>query len=164
MSGSVELVDSTLFERDDELGVVTTGFGPADEEAMAALKATFERSKWSQRQPVSVEQEIHLPLGNTTVVCKIDAVYEVEGSNGTRFEIVDWKTGKAPKNAKDLELKQFQLALYRAAYARWSGVAPENIDAVFYFVADDTVIAPERIYSEEELVERWSSVTGSMPR
>jgi DNA helicase-2/ATP-dependent DNA helicase PcrA len=164
MSGSVELVDSSLFERDDELSGAPSVFGPANDEAMAALKATFERSKWAQRQPVSVEQEIHLPLGNTTVVCKIDAVYEVEGSNGTRFEIVDWKTGKAPKNAKDLELKQFQLALYRAAYARWSGVAPENIDAVFYFVADDTVIAPERIYSEDELVERWSSVTGSMPR
>ena len=164
VSASVELVDSSLFERDDEPSGVTGAVGLVDDEAMAALKVTFEKSKWARRQPVAVEQEIHLPLGNTTVVCKIDAIYEVEGSNGTRFEIVDWKTGKAPKNAKDLELKQFQLALYRAAYARWSGIAPENIEAVFYFVADDTVIAPERIYSEEELVERWSSVTGSMPR
>ena len=50
------------------------------------------------------------------------------------------------------------------AYSRWSGVAPENIDAAFYFVAEDTVVRPERIYSESELEDRWSSVTGSMPR
>lgn len=160
LSGSVELVDSTLFERDADM----SSYRPADDAALALLQETFERSRWAGRQPVAVEQEIHLPLGNTTVVCKIDAVYEVEGSNGTRYEIVDWKTGQAPRNEKDLELKQFQLALYRAAYARWSGVAPQNIEAVFYFVADDTIIAPERIYSEAELAERWSSVTGSIPR
>ena len=77
---------------------------------------------------------------------------------------MDWKTGKAPKDAADLELKQFQLALYRLAYARWAGIPAENIDAAFYFVAEDKVIRPERIYSESELEERWSSVTGSMPR
>ena len=107
---------------------------------------------------------MNVPFGNSIIICKIDAIYEVEGSDGQRFEIVDWKTGKAPKDAADLELKQFQLALYRLAYARWSGVPEENIDAAFYFVAEDKVIRPERIYSESELEERWSSVTGSMPR
>ncbi|MEY4102433.1 MAG: hypothetical protein RIR88_567, partial [Actinomycetota bacterium] len=161
LSGDLELVDSSLFERDDEFVDLGTAH---DDAALAALKATFERSKWANRKPVAVELEVNLPLGNTIVVCKIDAIYEVEGSNGERFEIVDWKTGKAPKDAADLELKQFQLALYRAAYATWAGVSPENIEAVFYFVADDRIVTPERIYSEEELLERWSSVTGSSPR
>jgi DNA helicase-2/ATP-dependent DNA helicase PcrA len=161
LTGNLELVDSSLFERDDEFIDLAASH---DDEALAALKATFERSKWAHRLPVAVELEVNLPLGNSTVICKIDAIYEVEGSNGQRFEIVDWKTGKAPKDAADLELKQFQLALYRAAYANWAGVAPENIDAVFYFVADDAIITPERLYSEAELLERWSSVTGSKPR
>jgi DNA helicase-2/ATP-dependent DNA helicase PcrA len=157
LTGDLELIDSSLFERDDEL--VNLG-SAVDDEALAALKATFERSKWAHLAPVAVELEVHLPLGNTTVICKIDAIYEVPGTGGQRFEIVDWKTGKAPRDAADLELKQFQLALYRAAYAQWSGMAPENIDAVFYFVADDRIVTPERIYSEAELLERWSSVTG----
>ena len=138
-------------------------FGVTDAE-LEVLKATFERSQWAHREPVAVEIEINVPFPTTTIVCKIDAVYEIEGSDGQRFEIVDWKTGKAPKDAKDLELKQYQLALYRTAYAQLKGIPEENIDAVFYFVQDDVVIRPERIYSESELEERWSSATGSMPR
>ncbi|BDU11135.1 ATP-dependent DNA helicase [Aurantimicrobium sp. INA4] len=156
-----DLVDATAFELDgvDELSRVSQ-----DEQTLAQFKRIFEQSQWAHRKPVAVELEVNVPFGNSIIICKIDAIYEVEGSNGQRFEIVDWKTGKAPKDAADLELKQFQLALYRMAYSRWSGVAPENIDAAFYFVAEDTVVRPERIYSESELEERWSSVTGFIPR
>jgi DNA helicase-2/ATP-dependent DNA helicase PcrA len=87
-------------------------------------------------------------------ICKLDAVYRTE----TGYQVVDWKTGKAPKNAADLELKQTQLALYRLAYARWKGIDPDQVDAVFYFVADDTIVVPDRLYSEEDLVLAWSSV------
>ena len=121
------------------------------EARLEELKATFEASEWASRRPVDVEREIHLPFDDRIVICKIDAVYERDG----RFEIVDWKTGKAPRDAEDLEQKQLQLALYRLAYARWRGVEPALIDAVFYFVADDAVIRPERIFDEAELLERW---------
>jgi DNA helicase-2/ATP-dependent DNA helicase PcrA len=134
-----------------------------DEQTLRGLKATFEQSEWAHKKPVAIELEVNVPFGHSVVICKIDAIYEVDGSQGQRFEIVDWKTGKAPKDAADLELKQFQLALYRMAYARWSGVPEECISAAFYFVSEDTVIRPERIYSESELEERWSSVTGFMP-
>ena len=88
------------------------------------------------------------------VVCKIDAVYR----RGDRVEIVDWKTGKAPRDAADLELKQLQLALYRLAYARREGLEPESIDAVFFYVAEDRVIRPDRIHSEAELRRLWRRV------
>jgi predicted RecB family nuclease len=74
---------------------------------------------------------------------------------GERYQVVDWKTGKAPSTPDDLEVKQLQLALYRLAYAKWKGIDPELIDAVFYFVADDTVIAPEELFSEKQLLELW---------
>ncbi len=117
------------------------------------LKSTFEASEWAHRRPVDVEREIHLPFDGRIVICKIDAVYE----SGGRFEIVDWKTGKAPKDDADLENKQLQLALYRLAYAKWRGIDPTLVDAVFYFVADDRVIRPEHIFSETELLDRWRS-------
>jgi DNA helicase II / ATP-dependent DNA helicase PcrA len=157
----IDLVDSHPGELD---GMDHSDLVSADEHTLQTLKETFNNSSWAGRKPVAIELEVNVPLGNSIIICKIDAIYEVEGSQGQRYEIVDWKTGKAPQDAADLELKQFQLALYRLAYSRWSGVAPENIDAAFYFVAEDKIVRPERIYSERELEERWSSVTGSMPR
>ncbi|MFZ2965010.1 MAG: ATP-dependent DNA helicase, partial [Rhodoglobus sp.] len=137
----------------DTLPTETDGDDLVPDEALETLKATFERSPWASRRPVDVECEIHLPFAGRIVICKIDAVY----SEGDRFEIVDWKTGKAPSGAKDLEERQLQLALYRLAYARWKGIEPERIDAVFYFVADDQVIRPQRLFDEGELLERWEA-------
>jgi DNA helicase-2/ATP-dependent DNA helicase PcrA len=128
---------------------------------LARLQATFEASRWAERRPVEVEREIHLPFDGRIVICKIDAIYEgAPDANGPRFEVVDWKTGKAPKDADDLERKQLQLALYRLAYAKWAGVPIGQIDAAFYFVADDRIIEPEHIDSEEELLARWRSAFG----
>jgi DNA helicase-2/ATP-dependent DNA helicase PcrA len=128
-----------------------------DEQELARLQRVFEASPWADAKPVEVEREIHLPFAGRVVICKIDAVYALPGD---RFEVVDWKTGKAPKDARDLEEKQLQLALYRLAYARWRGIEPERIDAVFYYVSDDAVIRPERIFEERELLELWGAATG----
>ncbi|TAM68463.1 MAG: ATP-dependent helicase [Microbacteriaceae bacterium] len=121
------------------------------ESDLARLQATFEASPWAGRRPVEVEREIHLPFDGRIVICKIDAVYE----EGGRYQVVDWKTGKAPADAADLERRQLQLALYRAAYAHWAGVDPDRIDAFFYFVADDAIVTPEHLDDEQELVARW---------
>jgi len=102
-----------------------------------------------------VEREIHLPFDGRVIICKIDAVYHVDG----RYQVVDWKTGKAPKDADDLERRQLQLAIYRLAYARWAGIDESLIDACFYFVSDDRIIEPERIFDEEELLALWRAST-----
>lgn len=135
-------------------------------ERLRALQATFAASEWGTRRPIAVELELHLPIGGNVFVCKLDAVYEVEpgtelAARGIRYQLVDWKTGKAPRDARDLELKQTQLALYRLAYASWAGVAPEIVDAVFYFVEDDRIIRPEQLYDEAALRRAWASVSAS---
>ena len=143
------------FGDDDGYGGGTGTLGDLavpEQEQFAVLQATFERSEWAERRPVDVEIEIHHVLGGQVFVCKLDAVYRTE----TGYQVVDWKTGRAPRNAADLELKQTQLALYRLAYARFKGIDPGIVDAVFYFVADDTVIAPDRLYSEADLLAAWS--------
>ena len=138
----------------DALPTQLDGEDLVDAEKLAELKATFERSPWADRKPVAVELEIHLPFDRQVVICKIDAVYESEG----RYEIVDWKTGRAPRDERDLEEKQLQLALYRLAYAKFTGIDPGLIDAVFYFVGHDRVIRPEHIFTEDELLARWREV------
>ncbi|TQO19186.1 DNA helicase-2/ATP-dependent DNA helicase PcrA [Rhodoglobus vestalii] len=153
-SASADTFDALPLEIDG-----TDADSVADAEQLARLQATFERSSWATRKPVDVEIEIHVPFDDRVVICKIDAVY----ADGDRYEIVDWKTGRAPRDAADLEAKQLQLALYRLAYAQFRGIAPENIDAAFYFVADDTVIRPEHLYGESELRAAWARSVGTAP-
>ncbi len=151
----------------DTLGAETDGeFVAVDAQRLAGLKATFEGSPWASRRPVEVEREIHLPFDGRIVICKIDAIYQEGEGDGATFEVVDWKTGQSPKDAADLESKQLQLALYRLAYAKWAAIPVERITAAFYFVADDLIIRPEHIDSEEELLARWRAVfggSGSVP-
>lgn len=135
---------------------------------LRTLQATFAASEWGRRKPRAVELELHLPIDENVFVCKLDAVYDVEpdselGARGIRVQVVDWKTGKAPRDARDLELKQTQLALYRLAYATWAGIDPATVDAVFYFVEDDRVIRPDTLYDEAALRRAWSSVASRSP-
>jgi len=149
--GSFEELDTLPTESDLDDTLV-------DALTLAKLQATFEQSPWAGLAPIEVEREIHLVLDGQIVICKIDAVYTIDSTNGpARFQVVDWKTGKAPKDEKDLDEKQLQLALYRLAYSRWAGVDLDLIDAVFYYVADNRIIAPTHLYDEQELVAKWRS-------
>jgi DNA helicase-2/ATP-dependent DNA helicase PcrA len=147
--GSREVIDALASELEPEEAAV-------DEAALARLQETFERSEWAGLKPVEVERELHLPFDGRIVICKIDAVYERDG----RYQIVDWKTGKAPGSPEELAERQLQLALYRLAFARWKGIDPNEVDAVFYYVADDRTILPDRIYDEHELLTLWRAATG----
>nr|WP_255506463.1 PD-(D/E)XK nuclease family protein [Cryobacterium sp. BB736] len=148
LGAASELIDSLDFGLDpDDVGV--------EQEQLARLQEIFERSPFASLKPVEVERELHLPFEDRIVICKIDAVYEQDG----RFRVVDWKTGKAPKSAEELELRQLQLALYRLAFARWKGIDPSLVDAVFYYVADDLILEPDRLFDEEELRALWRRTT-----
>lgn len=151
--GSHETIDALATEFGTEVSELDAA--ELDGAELSRLQETFERSEWATRKPVEVERELHVPFDGHIVICKIDAVYERDG----RFEIVDWKTGKAPKNAEELAERQLQLALYRLAFAKWKGIDPESIDAVFYYVSDDRIVKPERILDEEELLTLWRAAT-----
>ena len=150
-SSPAELVDALAIELDSE-----QQGDDLDMVELARLQGVFENSRWAPLRPVDVEIEIHLPFDGRIVICKIDAVYAIDDG---RFEIVDWKTGKAPSGAQDLEEKQLQLALYRLAYARWRGIDSSQIDAVFYYVSDDAIIRPERLFDEQQLLAAWRGAT-----
>lgn len=122
-----------------------------ESEAIADLKANFENSRWANQTPLEIEREVQLTIGENTFICKLDAVFKTDQG----VEIVDWKTGKKPKDAKDAELRSLQLSLYRLAYSRFSGIPLDEIAASFYFVADDAEIKPAKLLTEEELVELW---------
>ncbi|MGH3691923.1 MAG: PD-(D/E)XK nuclease family protein, partial [Microbacterium sp.] len=166
-------VDEALWEiDDDELlpdpAQATDGPGAvADAADLSALQEIFERSEWGGLKPIAVEIEIDFALGaglvenggerrSHIVICKLDAVYR-RADRGGRIEIVDWKTGKAPRTAKERDERMLQLALYRLAYHRRFDVPLDDIDVALYYVADDLIIRGDRVYSEEELFHRWSA-------
>ena len=121
-------------------------------ESIEELKANFEASRWAKLEPLEIEREIQLTIRGNTFICKLDAVFETADG----VEIVDWKTGKKPKDAEDESLRALQLALYRLAYSRFSGLPLDKIAASFYFVADDSEVKPTRLLNEAELIELWN--------
>lgn len=165
----IDYIDGDPSERDDDNDTLVSGgsaldLNSIDEAKLDALKATFEKSEWGGRTPHEVELEIQLPLGPNLVICKIDAIYKNEtlSADGSvekiRYDIVDWKTGKSPSGERDLEVRQLQLALYRLAFATFRKVPLEDVDVAFYFVADDLVIRPDRVYDEEQLLALWTKI------
>ncbi|MGO3886219.1 MAG: PD-(D/E)XK nuclease family protein, partial [Mycetocola sp.] len=159
---SSDLFDLSAIEQDsdEDSGGTLVPMAEQDRRQLAELQKTFERSEWAQLAPLHVELEINVVLAGRVVICKLDAVYNRDG----RIQIVDWKTGQAPRDDEQLQERQLQLALYRFAYARWSGISPDDIDAVFYYVKDDHVLRPTHINSEEELQELWARVTQPAPQ
>lgn len=165
--GASSTVESALWELDDDGADAAppTHLGSDDERSLAELRAVFERSEWAPLQPIAVEIEIDFAFGEGDdaavggghiVICKLDAVYRREDRGG-RIEIVDWKTGRAPRTPAEREERMLQLALYRLAYHRRFGVPLEEIDVALFYVADDLVIRDDRVYSESDLVQRWSA-------
>lgn len=128
-----------------------------DAENLERLAATFENSRFSTLIPIEIEREVQLSIGQNTFVCKLDAVF----SDGDNFEIVDWKTGKAPNDKKEIESRLLQLALYRVAYARFANINIEQIKATLYYVAEDLEISSDALPGEQELMRLFAqAVTG----
>ncbi|PCN49741.1 ATP-dependent DNA helicase [Curtobacterium sp. 'Ferrero'] len=159
--GGLETLDLWDGEADldaDDLRDASVDAAVTDDDArrLAAFQETFARSRWAALTPVEVEREIHIPFLGHSIVCKLDAVYEIDG----RAEVVDWKTGKAPTGARDLEQRQLQLALYRVAYAEFTGRPVDEVDAVFYFVADDLEVRPTELLDRVALEQAWRDAIG----
>jgi len=151
-------LDDALWELDDD--APETEVSVEEEQALAKLTSTFEASEWGSLQPIEVETEIDITLRGAEqlghVICKLDAVY-LRTDRGDRIEIVDWKTGRPPASAAEREERMLQLALYRLAYHKRHGMPLDEIDVAIYYVGDDLVIRSDRVYSEEELVQRWNA-------
>ncbi|WP_439592334.1 UvrD-helicase domain-containing protein [Microbacterium sp.] len=132
-------IDDALWELDED--APETDASTEDAEALDRLRTTFLGSEWADLKPLEVETEIDFTLTaldgrEHVVICKLDAVYERAG----RVEIVDWKTGVAPRTKAEKEERMLQLELYRQAYHVGRGVPLEQIDVVLYYVADDLVL------------------------
>jgi DNA helicase-2/ATP-dependent DNA helicase PcrA len=114
------------------------------------LKAAFESGPFFARTPLHLELPFALVLGGRTVRGRLDGLFKGTSDDPNApdsWVVVDWKTGK-PGSAKDL-----QLSIYRQAAALSLGVAPERVEAVFYYVADQIIEKPTSLLSLSEITE-----------
>ena len=107
----------------------------------------FEASEFAHQTPVAIEAELHMPLGQHIVVCKMDAVFPA----GDGVHIVDWKTGAEPSSPEELASKALQLAAYRLAWSQWSGLELGAIQASFWFSETKKLVTPETLATLDEL-------------
>jgi DNA helicase-2/ATP-dependent DNA helicase PcrA len=140
---------------DQKQSADSVAFQEATPDEIETLKQIFLSSRFAKLTPIEIEREIQLTVAGNTFICKLDAVFETKDG----VEIVDWKTGKPPKDRADQELKTLQLALYRLAYSRFTGIPQEKIDVCFYFVSENREVRPEYVPNENELMELWSKTT-----
>jgi DNA helicase-2/ATP-dependent DNA helicase PcrA len=125
-----------------------------DELPLEELKTKWLASDWAKRDPApgGIEVPFETVLGGVLLRGRIDAVYAANG----RYEVVDWKTGKA-KSGDDLAAAAIQLAMYRLAYSKLFNVPLENISAAFHYVGSNETVRPADLLSEDQLI---SIVTG----
>ena len=130
-----------------------------EEVELAPLIERFEQSRWAELQPVAVELEVTLPFAGRTLVCKLDAVYQLADD---RVEIVDWKSGRSPRTDAERESRFFQLDLYRHAYAQWAGVDPDRIDVSLFYVAEGVEVTGGVPRSLDELEAIWGRAAATL--
>ena len=107
----------------------------------------FKASEWAHRSPAFVEVPIETRVGPVVVRGRVDAVFR--NADGT-WELVDWKTGRAP-SGRDAAARSVQLAVYRLAWSRLHGVPLDQVTAAFLYLGDGRVVRPDRLAGEAEL-------------
>jgi DNA helicase II / ATP-dependent DNA helicase PcrA len=115
---------------------------------LAELREKFEHGEWADRWPVAVEVPFETLIGDRQVRGRIDAVF----SNGDGYDVVDWKTGRPPRDDADKHAVAVQLAAYRLAWAKLEGVPVSSVRAAFYYVAHDATVRPADLLDEVGLV------------
>ncbi|MCA5892479.1 ATP-dependent helicase [Isoptericola sp. NEAU-Y5] len=146
---------SSLLDVDDLAGA-EDGELPADVD-LETMQARFEASEWASRSPVAVEVDVETPVAGIMLRSRIDAVFvdpdappPAEGK-APAVLVVDWKTGREPKDAAARAAREVQLAVYRLAWSRYTGVPVERVSAAFCYVTTGVTVRPERLLDEAEL-------------
>ncbi|MGB8391365.1 ATP-dependent helicase [Mycobacterium sp.] len=135
-----------LFDLGDLPGAADSDVG--DTQELAALQAAFVESPWAARTPVAVEVPFEMPIGDTVVRGRIDAVFADPDGGAT---VVDWKTGEPPHGPEAMRQAAVQLAVYRLAWAALAKVPESSVRAAFHYVRARATVAPDELPGPAEL-------------
>ncbi|QLL08624.1 ATP-dependent helicase [Mycobacterium vicinigordonae] len=120
----------------------------SDPAELTALQAAFTESAWAARTPIAVEVPFEMPINDTVVRGRIDAVF-ADDDGGTT--VVDWKTGEPPRGPEAMRQAAVQLAVYRLAWAALHGCPESSVRTAFHYVRSGTTVAPTELPDADEL-------------
>ena len=123
-----------------------------DDSKLEDLKKAWLSSEFSTRTPVRVEVPFETTIAGVLIRGRIDAVY----ATPTGFEVVDWKTGSRQLG----ESAAVQLAMYRLAWAKLSGVDISTVSAAFHYVPTSLTHRPADLLDEASLIALIQSIEG----
>jgi DNA helicase-2/ATP-dependent DNA helicase PcrA len=135
-----------LLDPDELPGSADEGAAPDNE--LAALQEAFLASGWADRTPIEVEPPFELLIAGVAIRGRVDAVFAA--SDG-RIDVVDWKTGRPPRNAEEEAVRAVQLAAYRLAFAKLRDVPLERVGAAFHYVRENLTLRPVDLLDEAQL-------------
>ena len=111
-------------------------------DALLTWKRRLAESRWARRHPAWAERQIVIAipqLGGTIVNGKLDAVFAGgldPEDTGKQYTIIDWKTGRRPREPRDVAQKLVQLDCYRLLLSVVEGIPLDAIDAALYYVSE----------------------------
>jgi DNA helicase-2/ATP-dependent DNA helicase PcrA len=103
---------------------------------LAKLQQAWLASEYAQLSPLEIELSFEEMFEGRLVRGRIDAIFAA--ADGA-VRIVDWKTGRV-KEGDELAAASLQLRIYRQAYARISGLNPEQIRCGFHYVGENLTV------------------------
>ncbi len=124
------------------------------------LRTTFLTTSWAGLAPLALEQEVETTVGGVTLRARIDAVFaDPQSDRPGAVVVVDWKTGAPPTTARDRAARDVQLAVYRLAWSRRTGLPLAAVRAAFCYVATGQTVYPRRLLGESGLAALIASAT-----
>jgi DNA helicase II / ATP-dependent DNA helicase PcrA len=127
---------ATLLELDDEPDVTLEELAEAPGKTND-LRRAFRESRFGDMVPLYAERPFLLPIEGVTIKGRIDAIY---GVHDGPWEIVDYKTGRVPR--EDDALARAQLDLYALACMDVWHKRPDELRLTYLYLAS----AQERSY------------------
>ena len=169
--GSASLVDVDALPGADDMFDQPDASGPLDEQ-VAELRDAFLASEWAHRAPVAIEVDVEISVDGYVLRSRIDAVFtdprpvpgDAAGAPEQRVVVVDWKTGSPPTDPQTRAAREIQLAVYRLAWSRWSGLPLASVGAAFHYVGAGRTVHPERLLGEAEIVALLEAATAQDER
>lgn len=146
---------SSLVDVDDLPGAEDGEIAPDVD--LETLRQRFTESPWASRTPLAVEVDVETPVGGVMLRSRIDAVFPDDDApppaegEPPAVVVVDWKTGHEPRDAGARSAREVQLAVYRLAWSRYTGLPLDRVSAAFVYVASATTVRPRRLLDESEL-------------
>ena len=115
-----------------------------EDRTLEELKSAWLASEYGTKSAHRVEVPFETVIAGTLVRGRIDAIYKTDAG----FEVVDWKTGSKVLD----EDSAIQLAIYRLAWAKLTGIPVETVSAAFHYVPTGVTDRRTNLMNEAELI------------